>query len=306
MQVYVSTSQTLKAIAYKSGWKDSDVSSAVYAITGRVTSPSFSPPGGFFSAAPTVTLTSPTNDASFRYTIDGPDPTSGSGTPYSGPFSVTASGTIKAIAYKTDWIDSFVTSAVYAIADATAPAEVPSLQATRINAFTVQLSWTEPADADFDHILITRSPGSSSSSIYYRGFTSHTFTDMSQYTSYEITIKTVDSYGNISNGRLITTTALASGSLSISLNSSMPSDLALSFSGEQGSLNKGESMTVQSLTSLSSFDWRLDGISIGTGSSVQIIAANIGVGKHVLVLMGWKDGHLYSSADIVFTATSNN
>jgi hypothetical protein len=77
-------------------------------------------------------------------------------------------------------------------------------------------------------------------------------------------------------------------------------------SGGQGTLGKSQSMTVTALQSLCAYDWRLDGASIGTGASATIAATNLGVGRHVLVQLGKEGGHLCSSDDLIFLASSNN
>lgn len=59
--------------------------------------PTFSPDGGEFSTSVDITLASAT--ASIRYTDDGSTPSAGVGTVYSGPITITATKTIKAIAY---------------------------------------------------------------------------------------------------------------------------------------------------------------------------------------------------------------
>jgi hypothetical protein len=114
--VTVSATKTLKAIAYESGMTDSTVSSATYTITApQVAAPTFSPGGGSYSTAQTVTISSTTSGASIRYTTDGSTPTSTTGTLYSGPVTISVTTTLKAIAYASGMTDSTVTSATYTI-----------------------------------------------------------------------------------------------------------------------------------------------------------------------------------------------
>jgi biotin transporter BioY len=115
----VSSSKTVKAIGYKSGWTNSAVSSAVYTITGTVASPTFSPAGGTYTTAQSVTLSSTTSGSSIRYTTDGSTPSSTVGTLYSGPIPVSSSKTVKAIGYKSGWINSAVSSTSYTINQST-------------------------------------------------------------------------------------------------------------------------------------------------------------------------------------------
>jgi hypothetical protein len=119
--VSVSSSLTIKAIATKIGYNDSSVASAAYVINGTVSSVTFSPVAGSYGAAQTVTLTTSTSGATKCYTTDGSTPTSDGagtcthGTTYSTPFSVSTSQTVNAIASKSGFSDSPMTSAAYTI-----------------------------------------------------------------------------------------------------------------------------------------------------------------------------------------------
>lgn len=77
--------------------------------------PAFSPGAGNYTSAQSVTLSTATSGASIRYTTDGTTPTNATGTMYAGPVSVSATTTLKAIAFGTGLSDSTVSSAVYNI-----------------------------------------------------------------------------------------------------------------------------------------------------------------------------------------------
>jgi hypothetical protein len=114
--VAVASTMTVKAIAFKSGAADSAIASAAYTISAPpVSAPVFSPVGGTYTSAQSVTLTSATPGASIRYTTDGSSPTSASGTIYAGPVPVGSTTTLKAIAYQSGVPDSAVSSAAYTI-----------------------------------------------------------------------------------------------------------------------------------------------------------------------------------------------
>jgi len=115
--VSVSSSETLEAIAFGNGFTDSTVTSASYTIGSQqqAAAPVFSPGGGTYATAQTVSMTSATSSASIRYTTDGSTPSETAGTIYSGPVSVSSSETLKAIAYAAGFTDSTVTSASYTI-----------------------------------------------------------------------------------------------------------------------------------------------------------------------------------------------
>ncbi len=113
--VSVGTSETLKAIAYATGYADSSVSSAAYTITLPTAAPTFSPAAGTYTSAQSVTISTTTSGASIRYTTDGSTPSETAGTLYSGPVSVGVTETLNAIAYETGHSDSAVSSAAYTI-----------------------------------------------------------------------------------------------------------------------------------------------------------------------------------------------
>jgi len=113
--IAVNSTTTVKAIAYKAGLVDSPVVTAAYTIAPLVSAPTFSPGTGIYSAAQTVTISTATVDASIRYTTDGTTPTTVAGTLYTGAFSVSATATVKAIAYAGGMTNSAVTSATFTI-----------------------------------------------------------------------------------------------------------------------------------------------------------------------------------------------
>src|SRR5579859_2513811 len=114
--VSISSTATLKAIAYASNMTDSSVSSATYTINvPQVAAPTFNPAGGSYSAAQSVTISTTTSGASIRYTTDGSTPSETAGTLYSGPVAIGSTTTLQAIAYESGMSDSSVSSATYAI-----------------------------------------------------------------------------------------------------------------------------------------------------------------------------------------------
>jgi hypothetical protein len=114
--VTIGATTTLKAIAFAAGLADSAVTSATYTITlPQTAAPTFTPAGGIYTAAQSVTITTTTSGASIRYTTDGSTPTSTTGTLYSGPVTISATTTLKAIAYASGFADSAVSSATYTI-----------------------------------------------------------------------------------------------------------------------------------------------------------------------------------------------
>jgi hypothetical protein len=71
------------------------------------------------TSGPTVAISAATSGASIRYTTDGSTPTSTSGTLYTSPPTISATTTLKAIAYKSGMDDSAVSTGVYTISEGT-------------------------------------------------------------------------------------------------------------------------------------------------------------------------------------------
>jgi hypothetical protein len=114
--VTVSSTRTLKAMAAASGYGNSRVVSAAYTIVAAT--PVFSPKGGTYTAAQSVTITDATAGAVIYYTTDGSTPTTASNL-YSSPVTVSSTRTLKAIAAASGYHNSAVRSAVYTILAAT-------------------------------------------------------------------------------------------------------------------------------------------------------------------------------------------
>jgi alpha-tubulin suppressor-like RCC1 family protein len=104
---------TLKAVAFKAGWTTSAVISGDYKIGLIVADPVFSVPPGTYATAKNVAITTATAAASIRYTTDGSAPTTTHGTIYTGPVRIARSLTLKAVAYRTGYTTSSVTTGEY-------------------------------------------------------------------------------------------------------------------------------------------------------------------------------------------------
>jgi formylglycine-generating enzyme required for sulfatase activity len=119
----LNTSVQLKARAFKTNWISSVIASGSYVITGTVATPTFNPVAGTYQTAQSVTISCATSGATIRYTINGTDPTSGSmiySTPI--PIALGTTMTLKAKAFKTNWTDSAIATALFTILQ---PVETP-------------------------------------------------------------------------------------------------------------------------------------------------------------------------------------
>ena len=89
---------------------------ATYKAVESVATPVYSPAGGTYSSAQSVTISCATSGSAIYYTTDGSTPTSSS-TKYIGTISVTSTTTIKAIALKDGMANSEVATATYTISN---------------------------------------------------------------------------------------------------------------------------------------------------------------------------------------------
>ena len=80
----------------------------------QVATPIINPSGGRYTTSKTITIASFTEGAEIRYTLDGSNPTNRSKL-YMGEFVINESVTIKAKAFKTDWIASSMASEVFIV-----------------------------------------------------------------------------------------------------------------------------------------------------------------------------------------------
>lgn len=132
----------------------------------QVEAPIFSPSGGTFSAAQSVTISTPSVGATIRYTTNGTNPTNSSGTIYSSPVSISSTTTLKAIAYDGVLLDSDVTSQVYTFVQPTVatPQFSPSPGVYQ-NSVTVSISSTTPS-VTIRYTTNGTTPSSSNGTVY--------------------------------------------------------------------------------------------------------------------------------------------
>ena len=138
--VSISATSTLQAIAYETNYANSTVTSGVY--TFQCAAPSFTPAAGAYGPAQTVTITTSTSGATIRYTTNGTAPTSTTGTVYSSAVSISATATLEAIAYATNYANSTVTTGVYTINGACAAPTFNPAAGTFTTSTSVSISTT--------------------------------------------------------------------------------------------------------------------------------------------------------------------
>ncbi|MDZ4181716.1 MAG: chitobiase/beta-hexosaminidase C-terminal domain-containing protein, partial [Candidatus Cloacimonadaceae bacterium] len=122
----ISVNTIIKAFAYLAGWNDSQVGTASYVINGSVGNPVFSPSGGYYNSAQSVSINVYPTDSTIRYTLDGSAPSLVNGFTYNGPLNISEHTLIRAYAYKANWVDSGVTTAEYFFVTANPVFSIPS------------------------------------------------------------------------------------------------------------------------------------------------------------------------------------
>ncbi|MGA3008487.1 MAG: chitobiase/beta-hexosaminidase C-terminal domain-containing protein [Opitutaceae bacterium] len=147
--VAIGTSVTLKAIAYAGGYSDSAVASGGYTINLAAAQPTFSPVGGTYTSALSVTLSSATGGASIAYTTDSSTPTESGGTvthgtllANGGSVAISATKTLKAIAFESGFADSAVDTAAYTLVSPAATPTFSPVAGTYTNAQSVTIKST--------------------------------------------------------------------------------------------------------------------------------------------------------------------
>ena len=197
----VSTDENLSAIAVAAGYANSAVATAAYVISQTTAAPTFSPAGGTFSSAQTVTLADATVGASIYYTTDGSVP-SVSSTKYIGPITVSATETINAIAAASGYTNSGVVTAVYTI----------NLAATATPAFSLSSGTFTSAQT------VTISDATPGAAIYYTTDGTTPSATSTRYTS-ALTVSSTETLEAIAIATGYANSAVVSATYTININS---------------------------------------------------------------------------------------
>jgi hypothetical protein len=174
--VSVSASLILRAIAVNSGMI-SAFGRAEYLITGKVATPVISPATGTYPTAQEVTITCATSGADIHYRLDG-------GTPqitdpvYGGPFTISATSYVRAIAMKDGWTDSDMASSDITINLPVDKALPPTINPPGGLYYEDQTVTLEQNDAEYIYYTVDGSdPKTSGTKIEYTGSFSVTSTN---------------------------------------------------------------------------------------------------------------------------------
>ncbi len=117
--ITVSSTATVRAIAVAGSSTSGAVASATYTITPVVSMPAFSPAGGSYTGAQSVSISDATKGATIYYTTNGTAPTTSS-TKYTKAVTVSSSETLQTIAVLAGYTSSKIASATYTIGSSSA------------------------------------------------------------------------------------------------------------------------------------------------------------------------------------------
>jgi hypothetical protein len=259
--ITVSSTETLQAIAVAPGAANSGVASAAYTINlslPTVSMPTFSPAGGTYSSAQSVTISDATSGATIYYTTNGTTPTTSS-TEYTGPITVSSTETLQAIAVAPGDSNSAVASAAYTITSSLPSAATPTFSPAA-GAYTSTQS-------------VTISDTTSSATIYYTANGTTPTTSSTEYTG-PITVSSTETLEAIAVATGYTNSAVASAAYTI--NSSLPSVATPTFSPAAGTYNSPQSVSISDATSGATIYYTTNGTTPTTSSTVYAGAIAVG------------------------------
>ena len=164
--VPVGQSLTLKVRSFKAGAPPSEIAFAAYVL--KVTAPTFSPPGGVYASAQSVTLSTVTTSAPIRFTTDG-SAVATTSTAYSGSIPVDSPTTVRAVAIREGWTASDEASATYLLPAPGAIAPPTISPAAGTYATERVIAFAAPAGASVRYTLDGTDP-TERSALFVRGF----------------------------------------------------------------------------------------------------------------------------------------
>ncbi|MDH4200123.1 MAG: fibronectin type III domain-containing protein [Spirochaetia bacterium] len=188
----------------------SGLATAITNIAGSVNSPTFTPAEGIYGATQNVFLNSSTTGSNFCYTIDGSIPacdtnavcTIGASATSSSSIAVSANKTILAIACKTGYTPSPLSTAAYTI-DTAGPTTPGGFTATTAGSNQINLSWTVSTDNTtpqsqivYELCQVAAGGGCDATHVPSPGSLSYSVTGLNPATSYNFVIRSKDTLGN--------------------------------------------------------------------------------------------------------------
>ena len=166
--ITVSQSMTINAIAACANMLNSAMVADAYVVQYQVLTPTISPASGITAPSPlTVTLACGTTPSTIYYTTNGTVPSATNGTRYTGPFTLTISGSVQACAISTGMLNSAVASAQFTVLP---QAPAPTISASDGTPFTGanSITLTSTTLGAAIHYTLDGTTPTASSSVYYQ------------------------------------------------------------------------------------------------------------------------------------------
>ena len=251
---YNNTSGQLRFACYTSGQQ----SVALYrkssgSTVEQVATPTFSPTGGTYTEAQSVTINCATSGATIHYTTDGTTPTTSSAS-YSGAISVSSTTTIKAIAVKSGMTNSEVTTATYTI-----------------NLPQVETPTFSPAAGTYTSAQsVTISSATSGATIHYTTDGSSPTTSSATYSG-AISVSSTTTIKAIAVKSGMTNSEVATATYTINL----PQVETPTFSPAAGTYTSAQSVTINCATSGATIHYTTDGSTPTTSSATYSGAISV-------------------------------
>jgi hypothetical protein len=238
----VKNSATLQAIATTSGYTNSTVTSAVFAYS--TAAPVITPAAGSYAGAQTVTMSSATPGASIFYLTNGTKP-NGSSTKYTGPFTVSTSVKIVAMATETGFAQSaFVNDDITITATTATPT------------FSVAAGTYSSAQS------VTISDSTAGATIYYTTNGTTPTTSSAVYSG-PITVSSTETLQAIASSTSNANSAVASAKYTITAPAATPT-----FSVAAGTYSSAQSVTISDSTAGATIYYTTNGTTPTTSSAV--------------------------------------
>jgi Chitobiase/beta-hexosaminidase C-terminal domain/Legume lectin domain len=278
--ITVSSTETLEAIAVATGNTSSAVASAAYTINSPtpVATPTFSPAGGTYTSAQSVTISDATSGATIYYTTNGTTPTTSSAQ-YGGPITVGSTETLEAIAVITGGT-SAVASASYTI-----------------NLLPVVATPTfSPAGGTYTSAQsVTISDATSGATIYFTSNGNTPTTSSTEYTG-PITVSSTETLKAIAVATGEDDSAVASAAYNITPPARVSTP---TFSPAAGTYPSAQSVTISDATSGATIYYTTNGTTPGTSSTEYtgpIMVSSTEMLEAIAVLAGSTDSMVASAA----------